>query len=72
MTPEKRRKLDEYIDGIATILYEEACETEVESLAEIEKTIRNQTLEYITPKIGFFFSKRQQEHQQEEGEQLRV
>ncbi len=72
MTPDKRKKLDEYIDGIAAILYEEACETEVESLAEIEKTIRDQTLEYITPKIGFFFSKRQQEHQQEEEEQLRV
>ena len=66
MTPEKRQELDNYLEAIATILYEEAELTQVESLAGIEKTIREQTLEYITPKLGFFLSKRQQEHQLED------
>ncbi len=58
MTPEKRRKLDKYINEIANILYEEADPTKIENLSGIESTIREQTLEYITPKIGFFLSKK--------------
>lgn len=68
MTPEKQKELNQHLQAIAEILYEEADETQLSNLAEIEKTIRGQTLEYITPELGVFFSKRRQEHHQEEPE----
>jgi hypothetical protein len=72
MTPDKRIELDHHIQAIAKILYEEADPTQIENLAGIEETIREQTLEYITPKLGFFLSKKQLEHQPEDLETLRV
>jgi hypothetical protein len=40
----------------------------IENLAGIEETIRDQTLEFITPQLGVFFSKKQRERPQEESE----
>ena len=68
MTPEKQEKLNQYLQEIAEILYEEADETQLTNLAGIEETIREQTLEHITPELGVFFSKRRQVQQQEENE----
>jgi transposase len=52
MTPEKQKKLNQHLQGIAEILYEEADETQLTNLAGIEKTIREQTLEHITPELA--------------------
>lgn len=68
MTPKKQKELNQHLQAIAEILYEEADETQLSNLAGIEQTIRKQTLEHITPELGVFFSKRQQEHHQEEPE----
>ncbi len=68
MTPEKQRELNQHIQAIAEILYGEAEPTKITSLAGIEETIRQQTLEYITPQMGFFLSKRLQKLKQEESE----
>ncbi len=68
MTPEKQRELNQHLQAIAKILYEEAEPQKIESLAGIEETIRQQTLEYITPQIGFFLSKRRRELKQEDSE----
>ena len=68
MTPEKQEKLNQYLQGIAEILYQEADETQLTNLARIEETITEQTLEHITPELGIFFSKRRQEQQQEDNE----
>jgi hypothetical protein len=54
MKPDTQKKLQQHLKAIAEILYQEAEAEELESLAGIEKTIRAQTLEYITPEIGFF------------------
>ncbi|NEP51499.1 MAG: ISKra4 family transposase [Moorea sp. SIO3C2] len=54
MTPENKKELDEHLQAIAKILYEESDPKKVENLAGIEETIREQTLQYITPQIGFF------------------
>jgi hypothetical protein len=55
MKPDSQKKLQEHLKAIAEILYQEAAEaSELESLAGIEKTIRAQTLEYITPELGVF------------------
>jgi hypothetical protein len=68
MKPDHQKKLQEHLQAIAKILYQEAQIEELESLAGIEKTIRAQTLEYITPELGIFFSNKQQELHQEESE----
>jgi hypothetical protein len=66
MTPEKEALLAQHLEAIAAILYEETEPEQVESLSKIEATIRGQTLEYITPKLGIFLSSKLQEQQQEE------
>ena len=68
MTPEKQQELNQYLQAIAQILYDEADQTKIETLAGIEETIRQQTLEYITPQMGFFLSKKLQELKQEDAE----
>ena len=61
-----QKKLQKHLQAVAKILYQEADVTELESLVGIEKTIRAQTLEYITPELGVFFSEKQQGLHQEE------
>jgi hypothetical protein len=56
MSPEKQQELDEHILAISQILYEH---TEVENLKTfetIEREVREQMLEKVTPQIGEFFS----------------
>jgi hypothetical protein len=66
MKPANQKKLQKHLQAIAKILYQESEAKESHSLVEIEKTIRAQTLEYITPELGVFFSKKQQELHREE------
>lgn len=61
-----QKKLQKHLQAVAKILYQEAEGAELESLVGIEKTIRAQTLEYITPELGVFFLEKQQELRQEE------
>lgn len=63
MTPEKAQKLEQHIETIAALLYEETTPEKVDSLGKIEETIREQTLQYITPQLGVFLSKKRQEQQ---------
>jgi len=65
MKPTNQKKLQKHLQAVAKILYQEVEAKELESLAGIEKIIRAQTLEYITPELGIFFSHKQQEQQQE-------
>ncbi|MBP0017929.1 MAG: hypothetical protein J7647_10270 [Cyanobacteria bacterium SBLK] len=60
MTPEKQQQLQQHLNAIAEILYEEADSEKIKDLEGIEETIRKQTLEYITPELGFFLLKKQQ------------
>jgi hypothetical protein len=74
MTPEKQQKLEAHLNAIrlkprfanAELLYEEADSEKVQTLEGIEETIREQTLEYITPQLGFFLSKKRQTLKREE------
>lgn len=61
MKPEQRKALEKHLEAIAKILYEDTNSEELESLAKIEATVREKTLEHITPQIGFFLSKKAQE-----------
>jgi len=66
MTPEKEALLAQHLEAIAVLLYEEAEPEQVKSLSKIEATIREQTLEYITPQLGIFLSSKLREQPQEE------
>jgi hypothetical protein len=60
MTPEKVKRIQELSTEIARLLYEEAEAEELTSMIKIEKTVRDLTLEHVTPSIGIFLSKQSQ------------
>lgn len=68
MTPEKETKLAQHVEAIAALLYEETKPEQLESLAKIEATVRDKTLQYITPQLGVFLSEKLQKLHQEENE----
>ena len=49
MKPEEEKELTEHLDAIAKILYRQTLPEQVWTLAQIEATVREQTLQYITP-----------------------
>ena len=61
MTPEEKKELNKHINAIGKILYKQAEPEQVETLANIEETVRDQVLEYISPQIGIFLSDKEQE-----------
>jgi hypothetical protein len=64
MTPEKAKAIKAHAEAIATLLYEEADPEQLTTLAGIEKTVRDQVLEYVTPHIGVFLSAQWQKQSQ--------
>lgn len=68
MNLEQERELAQHVEAIAALLYEETEPEQVESLAKIEATVRDKTLQYITPQLGVFLSGKLQENHQEESE----
>lgn len=68
MTLEQEVALQEHLDAIAQILYEETEEEELDNLENIEVVVRDKVLSHVSPVIGFFLSKKQQEQIREEKE----
>lgn len=58
MTPEQVKALQDHIQGIAAILYEDTPVEKLTSLESLERTVRQQMLEHVTPQVGIFLSKR--------------
>ena len=58
MTPEQKQALQEHIQAIAKILYEDTTPERLTSLAGIEEAVRNQMQKHVMPEVGFFLSKR--------------
>lgn len=56
MTPEKAQALQQRLDAIAAILYEETPVSELTTLEKLEKAVRAQVLKNVTPRIGVFLS----------------
>ena len=61
MTPEEEKELGEHIKAIGKILYKQTKPEQVETLAKIEETVRDQVLEHVSPQIGIFLSNKEQE-----------
>ena len=60
MTPEKQQALQEHIQAIAKILYEDTSPERLTSLAGIEEAVRSQMQKHVMPEVGVFLSKRLQ------------
>lgn len=70
MTPEERQKLKAHVSEVAKILHADAIEKgmSMSSLGEIEQAVRSQLQSYVSPDVGFFLSKLEQEKTQENPE----
>ncbi len=60
MTPEKAVALKAHLQAIAAILYEETTPENLNTLEEIEQTVRQKVLKHVSPEIGVFLSERLQ------------
>ena len=60
MNPEKAEVLKAHLQAIAAILYEETLPEKLNTLEEIEQTVRQKVLKYVSPEIGIFLSKQSQ------------
>jgi hypothetical protein len=56
MTPENQQALNEHVQAIAKILYEDADKSQMTNLAEIEAIVRSQVQQHVTPNLGVFLS----------------
>lgn len=60
MTSEEKERLQAAVKEIAAILYKNTSPSELETLEGIEKTVRSQMLEHVSPEIAFFLSNKLQ------------
>lgn len=56
MTPEEAQRLQACVQEIATILYKNTPTEELKTLEGIEKAVRRQMLEQVSPKVAVFLS----------------
>lgn len=60
MTPEQKKALQEHVDAIAKILYADCDPESLQTLADIETTVRDKMLEHVSPQVGFFYQQQNQ------------
>ena len=72
MTPEQDQALQEHVQAIARILYENTPAEQLKTLGGIEQVVREQMQKHVMPEVGVFLSQRQQEQQQDAGARLKV
>jgi hypothetical protein len=61
MNPDKQERIEACLQELATLLYEEADKSKLIDLESIEKTVRRQILEHVSPNIAIFLSNKQLE-----------
>jgi hypothetical protein len=60
MTTDKREQIEACIQELAVLLYEEVDKSQLQDLESIEKTVRQQVLERVSPEIAIFLSNKKQ------------
>ena len=68
MTPSEKLELESCLKRVSEILYKNSGSERLDTLEQIEKTVREQVLEYVSPEIALFLSKRKQEQNKGKGE----
>ena len=66
MTPEEQLIVDQKLREVAEILYKNTSSEELATFETIELSVRKQLLKKVAPKIGEFFSAKQEEVKREE------
>jgi uncharacterized hydantoinase/oxoprolinase family protein len=66
MTPSECIELKECLRRVSEILYNESDSESLETLEDIEKTVREQVIEKVSPEIALFLSKRRLKPEKEE------
>jgi hypothetical protein len=61
MNQEKQERIKACLQELSTLLYEEADKSKLIDLEGIEKTVRSQVLELVSPEIALFLSNKKQE-----------
>lgn len=61
MTTDKQERIEACIQELAALLYEQADKSQLRDLEGIEKTVRQQVLEHVSPNIALFLLKKRQE-----------
>ncbi len=56
MTPEEAQRLQVCVQEIAAILHRNTPAEELKTLEGIEKAVRQQMLEHVSPEVGIFLS----------------
>ena len=64
MTPEKQARLQDCLTELATLLYEQTDKSKLTDLENIEKTVRTQMLEQVSPEIALFLLNKQRQLKQ--------
>ena len=68
MTPEESQRLEACIQEAATILYRNTPKNKLKTLESIEKTVREQIIQHVSPKIALFLSAKSPERSVVESE----
>lgn len=61
MNQDKQEQIKACLEELATLLYEEADKSKLRDLESIEKTVRSQILELVSPEIALFLSSKKLE-----------
>ena len=69
MTPEEIKRLKACSQEVAEILYRNTAESELNDLDGIEKSVRRQMLEHVSPEVALFLSPLEQVRPKAEREQ---
>jgi len=64
MNQDKQEQIKACLKELATLLYEEADKSKLTDLEGIEKTVRSQILELVSPEIALFLSNKKLEQKQ--------
>lgn len=71
MTPDQQARLKACIREAASILYE-AREQEMQTLEDIERTVREQVLSEVAPEIGHFLSSKSRKRSKGENDKSKA
>lgn len=61
MNQEKQERIKACLQELSTLLYEESDKSKLTDLEGIEKTVRSQVLELVSPEIALFLSNKKLE-----------
>ena len=61
MTPSEKKELEACLRRVSEILYNDSDSESLETLETIENTVRAKVLDYVSPQIALFLSKKRPE-----------